>query len=348
MRKAKLEKGIIGDWCLALVHLYRSGVPWGDAFALMAEDEPEEELRDLLVHMSERADEGILLAQVLQETDLFPEYVCGLIQVGERTGRMEECLQALSDFYRKRSQTEKRLKTAMMYPLVLLSVLLAVVILLLVWVLPIFGEVYQQLGSQLTGLAGGLLFFGSLLRKCMPVVCVLMALLLAGVLLGFYHEGFQNWLLGIWHKHRGGKGIDGQMSQAHFIQALSLGMQSGMMPQEAVELAKGLVDSSPAFRIRLEDCVARLDAGETLPIALEKTGLLGKADGRLYEYARKAGKGDEMMAQIAERLMEDSEQALEERFARIEPTLIVLMSVLVGAILCSVLLPLIHMMSAIG
>ena len=340
MKKAKLEKEMIGAWCLALAHLYHGGVSWGDAFVLMAEDEQEVELSQLLSSMAIQADQGASLAQVLQETGRFPEYVCGLIQVGEQTGKIEECLLALSDFYSRRSRMEKQIKTALLYPMVLLGVLMAVVLLLLVWVLPIFEDVYQQLGSQLTGLAGGLLLFGAFLRKMLPVLGALVVIVGTVVFWGSRHPKYQKKFLKLWQNE--------QIQEARFVQALSLGLQSGMLPQEAVSLAMGLVDADSDFQKRCQECLDQLDGGELLPVALQKAGLLGKADGRLYEYARKAGKGEEMMTQIAERLLEESELAWENRLARIEPTLIVLMSILVGTILCSVLLPLIHMIAAIG
>ena len=348
MKKAKLEKENIGSLCLVLAHFYRSGVPFGDAFVLMAEDEPEKEMEQMLTFMAEKADEGFLLADIFRETKVFPEYVCGLLEVGEQTGRMEECLQALADYYTTRSNMEKRLKTALLYPMVLLAVMLAVVVLLLVWVLPVFNEVYQQLGSELTGLAGGLLLLGDFLRKWIPLFLGVAILILAIAYLAYTQDGFQKKVLGIWRKLRKRGSLEEQRSQARFIQALSLGMQSGMLPQEAVELAGKLVAKDAVFQEKCEKCLKGLDEGASLPTALMNAGLMGKSDGRLSEVARKAGKGEEVLTQIGERLLEESEQAWEERMARIEPTVIVLMSILIGAILCSVLLPLIHMIASIG
>lgn len=348
MKQVRLDKEKIGAWCESLAHLYHAGIGIGDALTLMAEDEPEGEDRTLFAEMAARADEGVGLAEVFRETGKFPAYVCGLIEVGEQTGRTEECLEALAGYYGNRAKMEQQVKTALLYPMVMLAVLLAVVILLLVWVLPVFNDVYMQLGSRLTGLAGGLLLMGTFLRRAMPVLCVVIGVAMVAVFVWLYSPSWQERVLNLWYRWRGDKGIYKQWNTARFTQALAMGMQSGMLPQEAVELAAGLTTEDPAFQSRCGGCLERMDEGESMSAALQQAGLLGKADCRLLESGMKAGRGEVVMGQIAQRRMEESERAWEEKTARIEPVLIVIMSVLVGSILLSVMLPLMNIMTTIG
>lgn len=338
----------IGALCAALANLYHAGIGAGDALALLAEDEPAGGYGELLDSMARKADDGVPLAQILRETECFPVYVCGLVEVGERVGKTEEALHALSRYYEARARMDRSQKEALLYPAVLLAVLLVVVVVLLVWVLPVFNDVYAQLGSRLTGVAGGLLALGKALRKIMPVLCVLLGLALVFAVLVAAVPGLRETLLARWRKARGDKGVFRQVNTARFAQALSMGLSSGLTAHEAVELASGLSHGAQAFQVRCRDCLTRVDSGESLAGALRETGLLSKAECRLLEAGTRGGNAEAVMEQIALRLLEESEDALGARTGRIEPTLVVIMAVVVGIILLSVMLPLMHIMTTIG
>ena len=81
---------------------------------------------------------------------------------------------------------------------------------------------------------------------------------------------------------------------------------------------------------------------------MRDSGLLPSAACRLLELGQRGGAGDAAMEKIAADLSEDSELALEEKVSRVEPALVLVCSILVGLILLSVMLPLMHIMSAIG
>ena len=81
---------------------------------------------------------------------------------------------------------------------------------------------------------------------------------------------------------------------------------------------------------------------------MAETELLPRAECRLLELGLRSGSGDTTMETITRRLTEESEAALEDKVAQVEPALVVVTSVLVGLILLSVMLPLLHIMTAIG
>lgn len=347
MKQVRLTNEELGALCLTLAHLCHAGIGAGDALTLLAEDETAKEHGALFAFMARRADEGAALSQIFRETGSFPDYACGSLEVGERVGRTEDSLNALARYYESRASMERRLRAALTYPAVLLTVMLAVVVVLLVWVLPVFNDVYAQLGSRLTGVAGGLLLLGTVLRKAMPGLCVLLAIIVIAVLVLMASPAVCQRLLAAWQDRQGDKGVNRQINTARFAQALSMGLSSGMTAQEAVALAIGLAEGD-SFRARCENCLTQMDDGKTLASALRETELLSRADCRLLEAGMYAGSGESVMEKIAARLLEESELALEERAARIEPALVAAMSVMVGAILLSVMLPLMHIMTAIG
>lgn len=348
MKQLRLDHEQVGTLCRALGHLYHAGIGAGDALALLAEDAASAGEKTLLQSMSRQADEGAALSQIFRDAGCFPDYVCALMEVGEQVGRSEDTLHALADYYQGRARMERRLKSTLLYPSVLLVVLLAVVVVLLVWVLPVFNDVYARLGSSLTGLAGGLLMLGGVLRRLMPLICVLLALAVAFVMVMGVSSAARDRLLNAWGRERGDKGLARRINTARFVQALAMGMASGMTDHQAVGLAAGLSGGSDRFQRRCAACLGALEAGKGLSAALRESELLSGAQCRLLEAGLRGGNAEQVMEQIALRTLEESEQELESIAARIEPTVVVVMSILVGAILLSVMLPLMHIMTAIG
>lgn len=347
MKHNSISHGELASLCLELSMLFHSGVGTGDALTLLAE-ESDPAYQAMLTGMADRVDAGFTLSAAMRETERFPAYVCGLVEVGERAGRTEEALSALSRYYERRARLDRRIKSALLYPAVMLLLMLVVIGVLLMKVLPIFDDVYASLGGRLTGVAGGLLTLGRWLDGAMPVLWVLMAAVVLFLAAFAALPAFREKLTGLWRNSRGDRGVARKMNDARLAQALSMGMASGMPLEEALELASGLLDDVPQTKERCLNCRARLEQGERLAAAMRDSELLPSRACRLLELGQRSGTGDAAMEKIADDLSEESEAALEERVSRVEPALVLVCSILVGLILLSVMLPLMHIMSAIG
>lgn len=340
-----ITNGELSSLTMELSMLLHAGIGVGDALSMLS---GEDGYRDLLDGMARRADEGEPLSQCLREGGRIPAYVCGLVEVGEETGRTEEALAALSRYYERRARLDRQVRGALLYPAVMLVLMLLVIAVLLVRVLPIFDDVYASLGGRLTGVAGGLLALGRGLDAAMPVLWVVLA-----VAVGFFAafagvESFRGKVLVAWRRWRGDKGVSRRMNNARLAQAMAMGMASGLPLERSMELAASLMEDVPPARARCEDCRARLEGGASLSAAMGESGLLPAGACRLLEIGQRGGTADAAMDKIARDLSEDGEAALEELVSRVEPSLVLVCSVMVGVILLSVMLPLMHIMSAIG
>lgn len=341
--KRTLSYGEIAEVSLELSLLLHAGVGTGDALYLLGEDSPH---KKLLSAMADEVDGGAALASAMRGSAAFPTYACGLVEVGERTGRTEEALAALSRYYEDRVRMDRRVRSALLYPAVMLALMLVVIGVLLVKVLPIFDDVYASLGTRLTGVAAGLLTMGRWLEGALPVFWAVLAAL---VLIGFLFTAvgpLRRSLVSFWQRGHGDRGVSRKLNNARLAQAMAMGMASGLPLEEALGLSAGLVEGGA--KRRCEDCRKRLDNGEALSAALKASGLLPASQSRLLELGQRGGAGDASMEKIARDLSEEGEAALDAAVSRVEPALVLLCSVLVGLILLSVMLPLMHIMSAIG
>ena len=348
MEILKLSYEEIGALCTNLAMLLHAGTGTADALSLLAEDTAEPKLKNKLKAMAEEADGGTPLTALFAADASFPTYLSTMLEVGEKTGHTEEALQGLAEYYYNQARLSNQLRDALVYPSILLVIMLLVVGVLLVRVLPIFDEVYRQLGTSLTGVAGGLLKLGGALKAVLPFLTVVLLAVVVFVLLFANSESFRNKVVLWWRKRRGDKGLSREISCAHFTQAFAMGLASGMPTDEAVELSARVLSDVPAAKKHCDDVLSQIGEGKPLPEALAETGLMPAAESRLLATALRSGSGEESVRAISARLTEKSERSLRRAVSRIEPALVIAGCLMVGLILLCVMLPLMNIMSAIG
>jgi len=348
MKEKRLSHQEIARFCRGLSLLLHAGIPLGEGISLLAEEEEKGAYRLCLEEMAGKMDAGSPLAEAMEEIGGFPAYVTGMTRMGERSGRLEEALNALAVYYEEKEQMDRQLRNALTYPAIVMLLMLVVIGVLLIRVLPVFDEVYASLGGRLTGMAGGLLSLGYLLKKILPFLCVLLAAAAVFVLVFAISENIRQKMLESWNRKWGDKGTAKKQNDARFAQALAMGLKSGLPMEEAVRLAGYLMQDVPAAAKRYKACEEALSGGEELTKALKQTEALPASACRMLELGVRGGSGDAVMEEIADRLSEEAAQALEHRTAQVEPVMVLGASLLVGIILLSVMLPLMNIMSAIG
>ena len=127
---------------------------------------------------------------------------------------------------------------------------------------------------------------------------------------------------------------------------MALALRSGLNPERSMELVASLNDD-PLFQKKLELCEKELSEGKDLTDAFLTAGIFGGVYARMVSIGSKVGSMDQVMEQIAELYQEDIDTRMNNLLAVLEPTLVVMLSLIVGVILLSVMLPLMGIMSNI-
>jgi len=343
----KLTYSEIAQLCRRTALLLHAGIGVGDGVFLLAEEE-ETPLRELLRQLGTALDEGEPFAAAMEKTGAFPANLTGMVRIGEETGHLEEVLEAMAQFYEQRSRSRSHIRNTLSYPALLLVLMAVVIGVLLVKVLPVFDSVYASLGSRLTGLAAGLLLLGRWLKGAMPWLFGLLVLAVLAALLYAYCAPLRNRVNSWCGARFGDRGVFAAFNNAHFARALAMGLGSALPLEDAVELAGSLLSDIPRAAERCGCCARLLQSGRELAAAMKEAELLPPAESRMLAVGLRQGSADKVMGSIADRLMEQAEEQLENMVAKIEPAMVLAASALVGAILLSVMLPLMNIMAVIG
>ena len=339
MNQNTLSNENIASVCAQLGHLIHAGISLSQGAALL-EGNPAAAL-------AEKLEEGYPLWKAMDAAGEFPRGVTALVRIGEESGRLEDALFALAEYYEMRHRTGKLLQNAISYPAMTLSLMLLVVGVLLVKVLPIFDEVYASLGARLTGVAAGLLQLGSWIKAGLPFLFGLLVLVLIFCLLFGKWVAFRKKITFIWQKNFADRGISRKFNNARFLQGFALAAASGMAIEDALDLAAELIED-PMGNDRCRSCAEAVRRGASLAQTMKENGLLDSASCALLEVGIRSGSADTILADIAKKQMLLAQDALEAAISKIEPALVMAASILVGMILLSVMLPLMDILSVLG
>lgn len=348
MSKKALSNEYVSSFCLEMSLLLHAGIGIEDGLYLLIEDENDKRTKKILNHVADLVAEGRPFSEALRETGSFPKYVGDMIETGEQSGRLEQSFQALSDYYDRQVQLTSQIRSALLYPVILMILMLVIIVVLLVKVLPIFNQVYEQLGGTMGGTAKMLLNLGTWLGRVMPVLCIVIgAVVFVAAVVGCSRAA-RGFFVGLYKKIFGNHGITRRLGESRFASAMAMGMLSGLNTEEAFRTAMLFQDSVSKVKKRYEKCLEMLERGDPLAQCFRENKILEAAFCRILDLGAKSGTSDTAMEEIARRMDDRVQLEIERKVGKIEPTIVIITSILVGIILIAVMLPLINIMSSIG
>lgn len=344
----KLTNAYLSAFCMELALILRSGMPMGNGLSLLRDDDDSADSKALLDEMCKDVDAGMNLSQSMERTGRFPGHMLRMLGLAERTGRMEATLFSLSNYYEQQRLLNLNIRQAISYPALLLIVFLTVVVVLITQVLPIFSNVFNQLGATLSPIAQAMLSFGQSLSSASATIGIAAGVIVAAALAVGFVPALRAKATGLLYTHMGGRGVWGDILRARFASALSTGIASGLDAEESINVAARQVEGAK----KLDECVATckemLQKGENLAAALGGSGLFSSMDSRMIAMGFQTGSVDHVMEEISSRTDKRARERLDGMVSAIEPTIVILTSIVAGAILLSVMLPLVGIMSGIA
>jgi len=328
--------------------LLDAGLTIADSIHVLQDDEPSKDGKAVLQTLLDSVEMGEPFSVALKNSGVFPRYMVHMIEIGEKTGRIVETLKALSEYYERQVRLSVTIKNSILYPAILLVLMIAVVLVLIVQVLPIFNEVFARLGTQMSPLATTLMHFGEWLGGAAVTIAAIFAAIFVIILLIALFPKLRITLASAFSNKFGNSGILGKIASSRFIYAMRLAMASGLDTNDAIDLAANVSGGSKIIDKKHKFCSELISEGKPLHEALMGCGILTVQDGKMLSIGTRSGKADEAMGEIARRSDLDVQDSMDRLVGRIEPALVIISSIIVGVILLSVMLPLMGIMTSLG
>lgn len=336
----------LAAFCGQMALILRSGISAIEGLNIMREDSSSGDEQAILNTLIDNIQISGSLYDAMEQTNLFPTYMLHMIQIGEETGTLDEVMQALNTHYEREDSINRSIRSAVTYPMIMTGMMIIVVIVLIVKVLPIFNQVFMQLGTEMTGFSRMLLNMGAVINNYSLFFIILLALIAIFTLYGTRTASGRKVFKRIGYKIPSIRKIFETTAICRFASGMALTLSSGLNPERSMELVKSLNEDS-FFEKKLDICQQHIDEGEDLSGALHAADIFTGMYARMAAIGGKTGSMDQVMSQVASLCQEEIDSRMNNVLAILEPTLVIILSVIVGIILLSVMLPLMGIMSGL-
>lgn len=333
-------------FCEQFSILLRSGISCAEGLSLMQEDSRTSQDKEFFQSLLDDFESNGSFALTLEHSGHFPDSLISYVRVGEETGCLDEVMQSLSRHYEQEIEISQNIKSAVAYPLLMLGMMGTIIVILLVKVLPVFKQVFEQMGLEMNHFSNGLFHVGTLISRYSAVLLgILLILIIIGSLFYLTPKGrilSQRLLLKLPHM----KEILEAANYARLTQAIAMGIHSGLDPVLTLELAQSLL-SHPQIMEKTQNACHLLEDGLSFEEALSASALFEGMNARLIVVGFRSGTSDEVMNTLSHRYREHALTVTNNLISTTEPTIVIIFSLLIGLVLLSVMMPLLGILSEI-
>jgi type IV pilus assembly protein PilC len=346
-KKGKLDLLGVSAFCESMGMMIRSGIQLDEAISLFKQkDHKGGLLEDNIEVMEKCIAEGNSLKVAMEQCGIFPEYALKMIETGESTGKLEDVLFTLADYYEKQDVIVSKIRSALIYPLAMLAMIIIVLFIMLKAVLPSFSGVYTSLSGSLADSSYRYISYAYIFcRVVLIIMIILVALLIIGYLMykGNGKRKVQNFLA----TNKTLASIMESLALYRFTSAYEVLLASGKMQDDALEEAKAMADYEPVEK-KLEAVEAKMKEGNGFANAANEVELYEPIYGRMLIPGERSGNTDSVLSRLISLLAHSASSQLDNFINTIEPLLSGLLMLSIGIALLSLMLPLIGIMNSIG
>lgn len=343
----QLDGPYLSSFCMEMSLCLKAGISLSEGIYMLAADETDKDLKEMLDGIYKKMDEGSSFEDALKAADCFPKYVIDMVEIGTKTGRLEDVMRALSGYYTRQEQITASIKNAVVYPFVLMFMLLLVIGVLVVKVLPIFNDVYNELGAEMSAIAVTIMNIGTAITQYAAVILgVVVVLVIIAVIISAV-PSLSLKAVTLWNKVTAGRKVSKKISSARFASGMAMTLASGLDTDESLDMVERITEN-PVMLGRIKKCRELMASGELFVDAISKAEIFPSLYCRMLSIGFKTGTADTVMEEIARRSEVEVNEDIESIINKVEPTLVIIMSLIVGLILLSVMLPLMSIMTSIG
>ena len=343
-KKRPLTADEVAYFCYQLGQILDSGVPVYDGLSVMAAESRAKntpEANALLSSVTASLSMEKPLYAALDEAGVFPEYCVKTVMAGELSGRLDEALDALTEYYEKQARLSDSVRNAVTSPMIMLVIAAAVVLVLILKILPMFADIFRDFDPNVYEAVSESVAAAGTVGTVVLVICGILfaagAVFLAAnrktesfaeafSALPFFREAAEN------------------VAMAKFSGAVSMMIMSGLSASEAMANVKGISSHKRVSR-KIERCTELIMQDVPFADAVEQSELLPVFYAQTLRVSYSSGSFDSAWQKISRRMSEEADKSIERIISAAEPALTAVLTLAAGAVMLTVMLPLMNIMS---
>ncbi len=336
-RKKRVSQDEIAAFTREIATLLKAGLPLDRSLEILVSLSPNERVSELLAQVREDVRGGAALSAAMEaHAGVFSRFYLNMIRAGEAGGALDMVLQRLSEFMERSKELRETVKSALIYPTILVGVAVLSVVVLLVWVVPQFSQMFEESGKALPLPTQIVIAAGDTVQHYW------WAMILGAI--GIY-SWFSRQLQQPESRYKWDKrflalplvgDLVGKLEVARFSRTLGTLIGNGVTLLTALSIVKETLSNS-VMSEGLGTVAAQLKEGKGLGKPLMDTGLFPQLAVHMVMVGEETGKLQEMLIRIADVYDREVQNAVKRMLALMEPALILGLGLVIGGIIMSVL-----------
>lgn len=334
-------------FCRQFASITRAGVTIIETMSMLAEQTENKKMQKALFAVKADVEKGETFADSLaKHPKVFPELLVQMARAGEASGSLEISMERMAIQFERTAKTQALIKKALIYPIVVSVVAVGVVIVMLVFVVPRFMDMFQELGTGLPGITLAVIAMSDFIKNYWFIIFpVIIAIVIA---------------IKAYSKTPSGKHVFGKLAlkipavanlvtktaSAQMARTLSTLLTAGVPLVEAVDIVADTM-TNIWFKEALKEAVQQIIIGVPLSKPIQSSKLFPPMVYHMIGIGEEAGSTEEMLNKLADYYEEEVEMAVQSLMAAMEPLTIVLLAGVVGILIAAVLAPMVNMYSAL-
>jgi type IV pilus assembly protein PilC len=328
--------------------LVASGMPMLRTLHTLEEQTQDEEIKEAVAGMRADVEAGSTLEQAMQRHPrVFDRLFRAMVRSGEQSGRLEEALDRIAFQVEKSDALRRQVKSALMYPALVFGFATVVLVAIVMFVIPVFANIFKELGEEHPDEASGLPAPTQLCVSASNLLTGYWFVLLPGMFVGF-------WLFSRWKKTERGKDtwdrfvlrlpfkigdVIQKVALARWSRTFSGAVSSGVPMLQAIQLT-GETAGNVVVEKAMEDVYSSVKTGGSLAGPIERNAIFPPMVGHMVAVGEETGQLENMLGKIADFYEAEVDAKVKALTALIEPVMICFVGGMVGFIVISMYLPL--------
>lgn len=331
-----------------LATMLNSGIPLNQSLDILAKQQRLPMFGNVLSGVRKAIEEGNSLSQAMSRfPKCFDPLYRSMIKAGEESGRLSDIMLKLLEYIEKSSKIKSQLKSAMVYPALVILVAVGVVTGLMVFVIPAFTKQFTESGKQLPELTQfvvdisnlfvnqGHIIFGSI------VLIAIIAVQYVKTPKGRYQFDFLMLKMPVIGD------VIRKISVGRFCSTMASMLSSGVNLLQALNICAASSGNAVMEKFILQ-CKARIEKGQQMSVPLSENPIFPRMVVSMIQVGEQSGKTDEMLLKVAAFYEEEVDQAIKTMLSMIEPLLIVGIGGIIGVVVIAMYLPVFDLGNTIG
>jgi len=331
-----------------LATMLAAGIPLVQAFEIVGHGHENPAMQKLILAIKADVEGGSALAEALSKHPLyFDDLFVNLVSAGEQAGALETLLDKIATYKEKTEAIKKKIKKAVTYPAAVLVVAFVVTIILLIFVIPAFEDLFQGFGADLPAFTRMVIDLSVFVRQQGWILAILAG---AGVFAFLYFKKRSRPMRHFLDRLALKMPIIGPIlvkaAIARYARTLSTMFSAGVPLVEALESVAGATGNI-VYEIGVLQMKDEVSTGQRLQQAMENTDLFPNMVIQMIAVGEESGSLDEMSSKVADFYEEDVDNAVDNLSSLLEPMIMAILGVLVGGLVIAMYLPIFKMGSVI-